>query len=240
LISIIIPALNEEKLLPDLLDQLPASLRERHDFEIIVSDGGSGDGTLREAEKRGCRLVIHEAAHRQTIAEGRNTGAAAARGELLVFLNADVRLADPDRFFDAVREVFKDRKVAGATCEVQVFPEEESGMDRAFHVVHNRYVRLLNAIGEGMGRGECQALRRESFEAVGGYNIAMAAGEDFDLFRRLRKTGRIRMLPGVVVYESPRRFRKYGYFRIVRDWTMNALTVMFRHRSSSKSWDAVR
>jgi GT2 family glycosyltransferase len=134
----------------------------------------------------------------------------------------------------------KDKGIAGATAEVQVFPEEELLSDRVFHLWHNAYVRFLNAIGEGMGRGECQVLTREMFERVGGYNPAMVAGEDYDLFRRVRKHGRIIMLPGVVIYESPRRFRKYGYTHIVWGWTRNALAVIFRNSSSSEEWEAVR
>lgn len=91
-----------------------------------------------------------------------------------------------------------------------------------------------------MGRGECHIIQRELFEQLGGYNSTMAAGEDYDLFRRVRRTGKIMFLPKVVVYESPRRFRKYGYTHIVWGWTRNALAVVFKNRSSSESWDAVR
>jgi glycosyltransferase involved in cell wall biosynthesis len=239
-ISVVIPALNEVKLLPGLLAQLTPELVAAHDLELIVSDGGSSDATRDIALAAGCTVVEHLDQRRQTIAEGRNAGAAAARGELLVFLNGDVRLDDADRFFSTITATMREAAVSGATCEVQVFPEEEKGIDRAFHNGHNLYVRFLNAIGEGMGRGECQVLRRSLFVLIGGYNPAMAAGEDYDLFRRVRKHGRIVMLPGVVVYESPRRFRRYGYTGIVWGWTKNALAVIFRNKSSSATWEAVR
>jgi glycosyltransferase involved in cell wall biosynthesis len=239
-ITVIIPVLNEEKLLPGLLAQLSPVLLEAHAIEVIVSDGGSGDNTRELARAAGCFVVEHHGEQRQTIAGGRNAGAAVARGELLAFINGDVRLHDPARFFQSITAVFADESVKGATCDVQIFPEEERGIDRAFHHVHNFYVWLLNAIGEGMGRGECQVLRRELFEQLGGYNALMAAGEDYDLFRRVRKQGRIVMMKGIVVFESPRRFRKYGYGGIVWGWTKNALAVIFRNKSSSTVWDAVR
>ena len=75
-----------------------------------------------------------------------------------------------------------------------------------------------------MGRGECQILKAEMFRRVGGYNAAMVAGEDYDLFRRVRKNGRIVMMSGVTVFESPRRFRKYGYLHILWGWTRNRIT----------------
>lgn len=239
-ISVIIPTLDEEKLLPQLLAQFPGEVRRLHDVELVVSDGGSKDGTRRIAAAHGAAVVTHEAGHRQTIAEGRNSGAAAARGDILVFINADIRISDVDLFFEDITQCLGQHGVAGVTAEVRVFPEEEILSDRIFHFCHNHYVRFLNRIGEGMGRGECQVVRRADFDAVGGYNAAMVAGEDYDLFRRIRKKGKIVMMKRTVIYESPRRFRKYGYVHIVWGWTRNALAVIFRNKSSSEEWEAVR
>lgn len=240
MISIIIPTFNEEKLLPQILDQFPPALLERAAAEIIVSDGGSTDRTAEIALGRGASVVRHDGPHRQTIAEGRNRGAAIARGDLLVFINADIRISDPARFLSEARRLAAADNVAGITCVVHVFPEEETFADRLFHLWHNGYVRFLNLIGEGMGRGECQILTSELFRRIGGYNPAMVAGEDYDLFRRVRKQGKVVMMPGVTVYESPRRFRKYGYLHILWGWTRNALAVIFRNKSSSEEWEAVR
>ncbi len=240
MLSIIIPAFNEEKLLPQLLAQFPGELLDAMDAEIVISDGGSTDGTVGIARESGAVVVEHTEDRRQTIAEGRNRGAAAARGDLLVFINADVRISDCRRFLAEARRLAGTAGIAGVTCVVHVFPEEETLPDRLFHLWHNAYVRFLNFVGEGMGRGECQILTAEMFRTVGGYNPSMAAGEDYDLFRRVRKKGRIVMMPGVTVYESPRRFRKYGYIHILWGWSRNALAVIFRNKSSSEEWEAVR
>lgn len=239
-ISVIIPALDEEKLLPLLLRQLDEGIRARFGLEIILSDGGSTDATCAIAEDGGCRIVRHSEPSRQTIAAGRNAGAGAALGAILVFINADVALEDPVRFFEEVERVMASPRVAGATCAVHVFPAEQRLSDWLFHIVHNAYVRFLNVIGEGMGRGECQILRRSLFEELGGYNPLLAAGEDYDLFRRVRRRGPIVFLPGITMYESPRRFRRYGYLRIVWGWTRNAFSVVVRNRSASKEWETVR
>ncbi len=240
MLSIIIPALNEEKLLPQILEQFPSDLLKRRDAEIVVSDGGSTDRTAKIAAERGAVVVRHTDERRQTIAEGRNRGAEIARGDIFVFINADVRISDADRFLTEAQRMFAVPGISGVTSVVHVFPEEETLADRIFHVWHNGYVRFLNVIGEGMGRGECQILTAEMFRNIGGYNPSMVAGEDYDLFRRVRKLGRIRMMPGVTVYESPRRFRKYGYIHILWGWSRNALAVIFRNKSSSEEWEAVR
>ena len=56
-----------------------------------------------------------------------------------------------------------------------------------------------------MGRGECHILSKKMFEELGGDNEEFAAGEDFDLFARLRKKGKIRFLKSSLIYESARR-----------------------------------
>lgn len=240
MISIIIPTLNEEKLLPQLLKQIFVPEVDTSSIEVIISDGGSTDSTLEVAQPFPVRIVTPDSDERQTIAKGRNLGAKAASGSILVFINADVLFDDIHAFLNAVQVSMAISGVSGATCSVQVFPEEERFSDKLFHIVHNTYVRFLNAIGEGMGRGECQVVSKELFDRIGGYNNAMVAGEDYDLFRRVRKHGKILMLKGITLYESPRRFRKYGYIRIIWGWIKNALSVIFRNTSSSDEWEPVR
>ncbi|MFA6235147.1 MAG: glycosyltransferase, partial [Bacteroidota bacterium] len=205
MISIIIPAFNEEKLLPQLLSQFPPDLLRRMNAEVVISDGGSSDRTVEISAEYGAVVVRHPEDRRQTIAEGRNRGAEIAQGDIFVFINADVRISDAERFLAEARRMIGIAGIAGVTSVVHVFPEEETLADRLFHVWHNSYVRFLNLIGEGMGRGECQILSAQMFHQIGGYNPAMVAGEDYDLFRRVRKRGRIFMMKGVIVYEAPRR-----------------------------------
>jgi len=91
-----------------------------------------------------------------------------------------------------------------------------------------------------MGRGECHVMRREVFARVHGYAERIAAGEDYDMFRRLEKVGRVKFLRDVVVYESPRRYRKYGYAYVTLSWFMNFLAVFFLRRSILSEWKPVR
>jgi glycosyltransferase involved in cell wall biosynthesis len=236
--SVIIPAYQEEKMVLSLLEQLPGSVRSRHNLEVIVSDGGSTDRTKELAKPHADILV--ESCAPQNISVGRNRGASSARGEILIFLNADVRLPDPDLFFSCIGQTMRGAGVAAATCNVLVNPEEERLSDYLFHRAFNRYCRFLNVIGMGMGRGECHVVRRSVFEQAGGYNEQIAAGEDYELFLRLRKMGTIVFIPALTVYESPRRYRAYGYFRIALLWFLNGASVLIFRRSLSKEWIPVR
>jgi glycosyltransferase involved in cell wall biosynthesis len=239
--SIIIPVLNEEILLPGLLDQLnDPLLKKKYEYEIIVSDGGSRDNTIAIALKIADIVKFHNKIIMQNIALGRNEGAKLARGEILVFLNGDIHLPSVADFFNFIDTMFYNSKYLAMTCVVKVFPEDEILSDRLFHWGYNTYFKLLNMIGVGMGRGECQVIRKSIFNEVNGNNEKMAAGEDFDLFRRIKKHGDILFTGKISVYESPRRYRKLGYVGVSWSWAKNGLSVLFKNRSISKEWEQVR
>lgn len=243
-ISVIIPVYMEEKLIGNTLSIFTKELKQKFNLEVIVSDGGSTDNTVGIAEEFADVMEIHSLPGRQTISQGRNRGADRSTGDVLVFLNGDCTIVEPELFFNYIRDWIIGNKVIpecdAIACKVGISPEEVLFKDRVFYLIHNHYVRFLNFIGFGMGRGECQIIKRSVFTGIGGYDEALAAGEDFDLYRRISKTGEIRFTSKLMVYESPRRFRKYGYIRILWSWTLNSLSVMFRGRSVSDEWEAVR
>ncbi|MDP4174721.1 MAG: glycosyltransferase [Bacteroidota bacterium] len=239
--SIIIPTLNEEKLLPKLLEQIRSSkIKEKYDAELIISDGGSTDSTLQIAEEYADKVVLHCENRRQNIAEGRNLGVNEAKGDILIFLGADVLFNDVSAFFQILNDRFEKSHFLAMTCDVKIFPEEEIWKDKIFHKLLNTYFYLLNVFGVGMGRGECQIIRKKVFQDFNGYNTKLAAGEDFDLFKRVRKKGEILYARDLCVYESPRRYRKYGYLNVCKSWFINAYYVIFKKRSMDQEWEQIR
>lgn len=242
MISVIIPSYNEEKLIGRTLAQFTPDLIEKFNLELIVSDGGSNDRTLDIVAEYPCRIVKHVEQRKQTIAEGRNMGAAVAHGQVLFFLNADTIIDDHniDGFFTQALHALETDDVVAVTCSVYIYPDEATRIDRFVHELYNRYFYSLNVIGMGMGRGECQIIKRKAFEKVGGNQNQIAAGEDFDLFTRLIRIGKIRYLRSLRVYESPRRYRKYGYVRVTADWLRNSVSVYLFNRSTIDEWEAVR
>ncbi|HWA05690.1 MAG TPA: glycosyltransferase [Ignavibacteria bacterium] len=241
-ISVIIPTLNEEKLIVKTLEQFTPLLKEKFNMEIIISDGGSTDGTLSLLTPLVDKIVKAVPGEKQNIPQGRNAGAKAASGEFLYFLNADTIVQDTELFFNRTLAAFADKKNYALTCRFHVFPDDVRLSDKMFHGFYNNYVRMLNAIGMGMGRGECQMVRSDIFRKVNGYNELLAAGEDYDLYRRIKKmgNGKIRFLNELLVYESPRRYRKFGYIKVFGDWTKNSFSVFFKNRSISEVWEQVR
>jgi rSAM/selenodomain-associated transferase 2 len=198
LLSIIIPVLNEEA---HMVEQV-SNLLPAFDGEVIVVDGGSRDRTVELARAfTGVRVIEFNQAQR---AAQMNAGAAAARGEVLLFLHADVRL--PKNFAALIAAALRDERVVGG-CFAFGFPPEVA---RAFRVyawgVNWRTQFFTTATGD-------QALwtRRDVFNALGGFE-PIPLMEDIALCHALKRRGRFVVLPEPVVI-SPRRWLTHGLVR---------------------------
>ncbi len=238
--SIIIPTFQEERVLEQTLAQFTSELKQMYNMEVIVSDGGSSDATLIIAKKYADKIIEANPKVHQTIAVGRNAGAVAADSDVLIFLDADVLIDDIQSFFATLSHLIEERRIIAVTCNVRVYQSEEGTSDYLFHQFYNKYFYFLNVIGIGMGRGECQIIRSNVFRELDGYNESMPAGEDFDMFTRLKKKGRILFAHTLTVRESPRRFRKYGYLYISGMWFANAMSVWLFRKSVVREWKPVR
>jgi glycosyltransferase involved in cell wall biosynthesis len=240
MISVIIPTLNEESTIEKLLSQFSEDLIRKYEIELILSDGGSTDRTV-EIAKRKVHIILDEVKDRkQTIGEGRNRGAHHSSGEVLFFFNADVRVNDMGQHLKGMLEALRSPDVVAATCPVYVYPEMETSLDRVYHRIHNFHVQSFNALRFGTGRGECQVIKRSAFFSVGGYDERLAAGEDFDLYRRLARRGKVKYIRNLKAYESPRRYRRLGYFRVTLLWFLNAVSILIFRRSFSREWKPAR
>jgi glycosyltransferase involved in cell wall biosynthesis len=239
-ISVVVPALNEEKLLETMLRQFTPEIVSRYALELVVSDGGSTDRTVDIARRCAHVVVENREGIKQTISMGRNLGAKNAKGGIFVFLNADTLVKDVDRFFATILRELPRPDLAALTCSVEVYPHERRMIDVWFHGFYNWFFYMMNRVGMAMGRGECHIMTREVFARAGGYADDIVAGEDYDMFRRLEKIGFVKFLKDVVVYESPRRYRKYGYAYVTASWFMNFLAVFFLRRSILSEWKPVR
>lgn len=243
LISIIIPTRNEAPYVGGTLAQF-APYWERCQLEIIVSDACSTDGTadiVRDYEQRSAgRVRLVQRSGPQNIAIGRNYGAAHAQADLLFHTDADIRLLQPEQFFEAVHSAFRQSDMVAATAPLAIYAEDSNWIDRLYHVLMNFTIRLSFLARVYLAKGECQLVRRRAFEAIGGYSEHLVAGEDCNLFYRLQKQGRIAYLNHLRVYHSPRRFRAYGYLGLTLIYIREGLWMLFRRRSYSSEWKPVR
>lgn len=241
LISFVIPTLNEETVLEKLLKNLKEI--KSFDYEIIVSDGKSADRTTEIAKKLGAIVVENPSGKRQTIGEGRNAGAAAAKGDYLVFLDADVYLGDPDKFFArALKNFENDKKLLGLSGWVRVFPETETWGDILGYVILSDCVFYLlnNILRIGSTCGEFQMIKSEVFKKLGGFREDLVAGEDKDLFYRISKLGHTRTDPKLLVLHTGRRPHAIGWPKLLWLWTKESLHITLFNRSHGKEWKVIR
>jgi glycosyltransferase involved in cell wall biosynthesis len=242
-ISIIIPTRNEVSTIHATLEQYSPYLLDL-DLEIIVSDAHSTDGTaeavLAWADQYPTRIRLVQQAGKQNIAIGRNAGAKAATGDILFHTDADVRLPDAPLFFKTARQLFENQQLAAFTAPIRVYAEERNNADRVYHWMMNTTIRWTIAVGICLAKGECQVVRRTAFEAIGGYNETLVAGEDCNLFFRLQKTGKVRYEPRLSVTHSPRRFREYGYLKLSWVYFLEGASLLLRRRSRVREWKVVR
>ena len=203
-LSIIIPTLNEA----DTIRETIAAIHQSRGTEIIVADGGSEDGTAEIAESLGVK-VIRTCPPK---AAQMNAGAAEAGGTVLLFLHADTRL--PENFAQPVlAAAAQPGFVAGAFSLGISSPK--MGL-RLIEKIANWRSRCLQ-----LPYGD-QALfvSRNLFHEIGGYPDYPIM-EDFELIRRLKRKGKIFVLPHSV-QTSPRRWLDLG---ILKTWLVNQLIV---------------
>ncbi len=205
-ISLVIPARNEQDFLPRLLDSVDAArngYRKGPDaVEIIVADNGSADDTVDLARQRGCRIVAVEP---RVIGAVRNGGAAAARGDVLAFVDADA-VIHPDTFNEIDRVLVGGRVVAGSTG---VRPERMSlGIAVTFALLVP--VTWMAKIDTGV-----VFCRRSDFVEIGGYDERLRFGEDTRFLWSLRQLGRGRgqklvRITRAKALMSTRKFDRHG------------------------------
>ena len=212
-VSLVIPAYNEARYLPRLLESVTVARknyrRGADDVEVVVADNQSNDGTAAIARERGCAVV--QIAERR-IASVRNGGAEAAVGEILCFVDADSKI-HPETFNAIEDALATGRVVAGATG---VFMERWSLGIAATWALFMPFVWLTR-----MDTGVVFCLG-EDFEAIGGYDERRFFAEDVQLLWDLRRVGRKRKqklvrLRKVKALASTRKFDVHGDWHYFSD-----------------------
>lgn len=201
--SVIIPTLNEEVLLPNLLADLQA--QTFRDFEVIVADAGSRDRTVQIAQQMGARVVPGGMP-----AVGRNRGAEAANGNFLVFLDADTRVASD--FLEKVHAELEERFLDLATCEIQ--PISNHPLDGLLHDFTNLAIKI-GQFADPHAPGFCIIISRRLFRRVGGFNESLKLAEDHDLVKRASQFRPLRVLNSARVQVSVRRLEKEGRVNLI-------------------------
>jgi len=232
-ISIVVPAFNEERLLPGSLkamsDASAAFTEAGWSTELIVCDNNSTDRTAEIATAAGARVVFEPI---NQISRARNAGAAAASGEWLLFVDAD---SYPTRelFTDVVAAISDSRCVAGGST-VRV------GLRG---IQYDAAIGWWNRVSRALkwAAGSFIFCETAAFREVGGFTEKLFAAEEINLFRRLKRFARSRGRSIVILHRHPlltshRKAHLYTLREMLRFWIRTVATGGRTLRSSRESF----
>jgi glycosyltransferase involved in cell wall biosynthesis len=204
MISIIIPAHNEQGYLPGTLDALT---RQNYPWmEVIVVANGCSDGTAEGAQGRCHRLIVLS---QKSLGIARNLGARMAKGELLVFLDADTNLEPL-----ALRVIAQRFSEADAAGTVKGQPDCEVSAYRLFYAMKN----FLHSSSLHSGSSGVIICWKKDFLRAGGFDEGLEVRENSDLIWRLRKFGGYKYIGEVTATTSMRRYEQRGLGRMFWLW----------------------
>ena len=205
-ISVIVPTLNEEKNILNLLDSLKNQTLT--DYETIVIDGGSTDRTVNIAKNYNSRVIIEKGLPEYP---SRNIGTKAANGEIILFTCADVIF--PKELLAKIDQNFKDERLIALTGPD--YPADSS-LAKIEYSVYNFMRFVFSSFPKPNKRFSTStnflAVRKSAFEKTGGF-IADDINGDGRLGKYLSEIGKVKFSNSTVVIISPRRFYKMGFLK---------------------------
>lgn len=178
ILSIIIPAKDEENYISGCLASIKSAIANAFPYEVIVVDNGSVDTTVARAKEAGATVVSIDSA---TISSLRNRGAELAKGEILLFLDADVFIKKEWFYaFNAILDkVINKRLITGSRCLV---PEKSNWIEKFW------FKPLINADSPYINSGHL-IVSKKFFNELRGFSENLITGEDYDLCIRATKGG---------------------------------------------------
>lgn len=201
MISVVVPAFNEESLVSQCLVSL-GNQRYR-DFEIIVAAGGD-DNTSAIARSFGAVVVSQD---REGVAKARQNGFNAAKGEIIASTDADTIV--PENWLQHIQEIFARHPEAIAVAgHFQLY--DGPTFVRFWIKISLVLMPVILKIAPWLWNfgGANFAVRTEVFRRLGGFDLNRDFGEDIDLCRRLKKSGKVIFDRSLVVQVSGRSFSK--------------------------------
>lgn len=215
--TIVIPALNEEKFLPLLLQDL--AKQTIRDFEVIVVDGQSTDKTVERSKTFADKLPSLSilTSKIKNVSIQRNLGALKARGQYLLFNDADNRL--PVYFLEGVRYQLHVRPMDLFTC--WFIPDSTTRSDKTIATYMNIIVETGSLIGQPAAYGALIGCRQNIYRKIGGFDSKIGFAEDTEFVNRGFKKGF-----SFGVFREPRytysfrRFRKIGKIKLLQKYAV--------------------
>lgn len=212
MISVIVPAYNEESNIAKCLESLSRQTLTRDSYEIIVVDGGSKDRT-REIAERYADLVFIQTSKK--VGGARNDGAQKARGSIIATTDADCII--PPDWLSVIAKSFE-RNPDTVQLFGPVVPMEGGVKNHIFLALANNFSRFGYYSRLFYYTLGCNtAFRKEAFFRAGMYRI-IDAGDDLEIAKRMKNLGKVRFENRMRVVFSMRRYEQFGTLKSLYEW----------------------
>jgi rSAM/selenodomain-associated transferase 2 len=212
MISVIVPAHNEKENLLELLPEL-SNLAVSHDVEVLVCS--SRDTNDNSQKINGCKRLRHISCSKKGRALQMNEGAKTAKGDILVFLHADVK--PPRNFFSDIKRTIDAGHDAG-------FFSYRFDKD-SFFLRLNASFTARDGIFTG-GGDQCLFIKKDVFDVLGGFNEEQVLMEDFEFFKRMKRRGVPYKIVNNDLIVSSRKYKNNSYLRV--NLTNFLLVLLFK------------
>jgi glycosyltransferase involved in cell wall biosynthesis len=229
-VSVIIPALNEERYLAECLRGISRQ-KARFPVEVIVADGNSKDSTRAIARKFKCKVIVER---KRTIAAGRQAGAKLATGDVLVFTDADSR-PEPE-WLSRLVAAFDDPKAVAAYGSLAIYDSKRGGTYAKFITTYFFWASKMEIAA---GAGSNMAVRAKDFWKVGGFDTDLVTGEDIDLQKKLKRRGKLVYCKKARTSVSARRIQDWGLARFLGFHVTNFMKLQMG-RKGHRKYEPVR
>ncbi|MFH1841425.1 MAG: glycosyltransferase [Candidatus Nealsonbacteria bacterium] len=242
MISVIIPAYNEEKRISRCLESV-FSQDYSFKYEVLVVDNNSSDRTAEIVKDNfpKARIIFEE---KKRVVVARNRGSKEAKGNILIFLDADVIIPE-DHIRKILKKLKRDKNVILVSGSYFYY-------DGSFYVkfltifffclgflgeyLFNRFLNLASSINAGNF-----AVYKDCFEKVGGFNENIDFyGDEAYITSRLRKIGKVRFCRNLSIKSSARRFEKGGALKTCLKYAVNNVWQILFRKPFSKSHIDIR
>ena len=222
MISIVLPAFNEEKYIRQCLTSLQRQ-DYKGEYEIIVVDNCSADRTASISRELGARVVCCES---KGAFSARQAGAFAARGDIIVQADADT--VYPGNWLSRLIEQFNSHPEAVAIGGRFIYLSPEPWWAPVEYGIR----AVLNVLGMLIMRrpvmisGANFAFRREAFLKIGGYNVTAYSPDQYNISSRLSKIGKVIVDSTLKVQTSPRRVEGKSFIRLIGECLLNIFSSL--------------
>jgi glycosyltransferase involved in cell wall biosynthesis len=207
-LTIVIPAKNEAKLIPRLLTSLTTQdYSKMSSTKVLVADANSTDGTPEIV--MGFRERLNVSVIRGGMPSvGRNQGAAQAESQYVLFLDADIELADPS----LVRQCVDRAQRGQLQCvTTNILCRDGSWIDRLFYA-GNDFFQYLSCLHRPFATGMFMLFDLKKFRELGGFHEQVLFAEDYLLSQQVERK-RFAIVRGGV-YTTNRRFKRMGHLKV--------------------------